>query len=135
MKFPFGILPYFQGICLSFGEGLYLSFREGLQKGGGRLTQFCGSFRNYRVLKGGVQGEGVFLGNPVDSWGRLGKIRGITTPAKKNPIKKCTAFCWSNFDGQSNLGTFWYLKGSLISCSEKPLWYFLCFASWWLQPI
>ena len=52
MKFPFGILPYFQGICLSFGEGLYLSFREGLQKGGGRLTQFCGSFRNYRVLKG-----------------------------------------------------------------------------------
>ena len=37
-----------------------------------------------RVLKGpgGVQGEGVFLGNPEDSvwedWGTLGKIRGIT---------------------------------------------------------
>ena len=34
-------------------------------------------------LWGGVQGEGVFLGNPKDSvwedWGTLGKIRGITT--------------------------------------------------------
>ena len=32
------------------------------------------------VLKGGVQGEGVFLGNPKDSvwegWGTLGNIRG-----------------------------------------------------------
>ena len=38
----------------------------------------------YRVLKGGVQGEGVFLGNPEDSvwedWGTLGKIWVITTP-------------------------------------------------------
>ena len=34
---------------------------------------------NYRVLKGGVQGEEVFLGNPEDSgredWGTLGNIR------------------------------------------------------------
>ena len=49
----------------------------------------------YRVLKGGgVQREGVFLGNHEDSvwehWGTLGKIRGITTPPK-NPINDtCT---------------------------------------------
>ena len=43
----------------------------------------------------GVQGEGVFLGKPEDSvwedWGILGKIRGITTPALKNPIKQAGA--------------------------------------------
>ena len=47
--------------------------------------------KNCRVFKGsrGVQGEGVFLGNPKNSvWGTLGKIRGITTPPTlKNPIK------------------------------------------------
>ena len=46
---------------------------EGFLEGGERLV--------YRVLKGpgGVQGEGVFLGNPKDSvredWGTLGNIR------------------------------------------------------------
>ena len=41
---------------------------------------------------GGVQGEGVFLtvGNPLgiprEDWGTLGKIRGITTTPKQNPI-------------------------------------------------
>ena len=38
-------------------------------------------------------GGGGTLGNPEDSgredWGTLGKIRGITTPPGKNPIKKC----------------------------------------------
>ena len=39
--------------------------------------EFCSNI--CRVLKGGVQGEGVFLGKPKDSvwedWGILGKIR------------------------------------------------------------
>ena len=40
---------------------------------------FGEDFPNYRILKGAVQGEGVFLGNPEDSgredWGTLGNIR------------------------------------------------------------
>ena len=42
------------------------------------------AFANYRVLKGGgVQGEGVFLVNPEDSYKRLGNLRGITNPISK----------------------------------------------------